>query len=271
MSFNIYRNPREFFDEDSTSTESISSIDEDNYTTNNIMENLQKDFNELKELVLTLATNFNTLQNKQTLTESNSVISEDRSIAGRIEQENGPSAPLIPSEPQRINFEEEDKISRFLWNATKHLPEFDNWSASVKSFISEVEEISRQIPREYHARFVKLVKSHRIRANEKRLLDGYNITGVEDFISILRMQFGEYKTFDVVQTERSFCLQKPNEPVLEYNKRFMGCQIALERAINNKCNMTPEQKQYVLIHERQTGLMLYLSGLLVINPSLHDF
>lgn len=268
MSFTKYRNPREFFDDDtiSNSTQSSNSDEEHGQVFKSFitMDSSQmiKDMQELKEIVLTLATKITSLENSRNSAGSSSMITEDHNTANRIEFENEDvPQPAVGTETPNINFVEEERISKFLWNEVKALPEFDNWSITVESFISQIEESVMRIPRQYQSRFARLIRAHKIRSNEKRLLEGYVTTRIEELIQVLRTQFGEFKTLDVVQTERNFCLQKPSENILEYNKRFMTCQIAVERAISNTPNLTPEHKHYTLINERQTGLNLYLRGL----------
>lgn len=264
MSFTNYRDPGEFF-EDSDSSISTDSVYSDKeqipiHTRPVIMDldKLTNDMQELKEIVLTLATKINSLENRDNATGSNSIMTEDRNITSRMDPENDSTPQLAAS---TINFSEEEKISNFLWNEVKALPEFDNWSITVESFISQLEESINRIPRQYHSRFAKLIRAHKIRSNEKRLLEGYVTTQIEELIQVLRTQFGEFKTLDVVQTERNFCFQSLNEGILEYNKRFTTCQIAVERTVSNQSNLTPEHKRYTLINERQTGLNLYLRGL----------
>lgn len=223
---------------------------------------LAKEMQELKEIVLALATKVTSLEASKDSTGSSSMMTEDHQGDNGVELENeGVLQAAVGSELPNINFVEEEKVSKFLWSEVKALPEFDNWSITVESFISQIEESIGRILRQYHSRFARLIRAHKIRPNEKRLLEGYVTTHIEELVQVLRTQFGEFKTLDVVQTERNFCLQKPNENILEYNKRFMTCQISVERAISNTSNLTPEHKRYTLINERQTGLNMYLRGL----------
>ncbi|CAK9799785.1 hypothetical protein ANTQUA_LOCUS2228 [Anthophora quadrimaculata] len=268
MPFINYRNPCKSSDDDSSSIASHSVNSDEKYTSTSAQfiamnfEKLMYDMQELKEIVLTLATKITALESNKYSVGSSSVIIDSQNIANGIvpENENIPRSS-VRFESSNINFDEEEKISKFLWSELKALPEFDNWSITVKSFILLLEKSIGRIPRQYHTRFARLIRAHKIRPNEKRLLEGYDTTHMEELIEVLRTQFGEFKTLDVVQTERNICFQKPNEGIIEYNKRFMTCQIAVERAVSNKSNLTPEHKRYTLIDDRQTGLNLYLRGL----------
>lgn len=72
-----------------------------------------------------------------------------------------------------INFEEEERISRFLRSGVKHLSDFDEWS---RSFISRMEKSTTRISQKYHTRFAELIRSHKIHPNKKAyLMDGLRI------------------------------------------------------------------------------------------------
>lgn len=65
-----------------------------------------------------------------------------------------------------INFEEEERISRFLRSGVKHLSDFDEWS---RSFISRMEKSATRISQ-------KSKRSHKIHPNKKAyLIDGLRI------------------------------------------------------------------------------------------------
>ncbi|KAH0563565.1 hypothetical protein KQX54_002205 [Cotesia glomerata] len=162
----------------------------------------------------------------------------------------------VPSESGNINSVRMKDLKSHLEVFTK----FDGDNISVETFIFEIKSIFNEVPEESRVLFIRLIISKKIVRYARKVIDGNDIRSLEDLIRILRINFGENKSYDVTLLERSQC-QQNDQSVLNYNKKFNDCHLNVKRALNNNSEFDAENRMLILKNEERQGLAQYVRGL----------
>lgn len=161
----------------------------------------------------------------------------------------------ISNNTRRFNYTNKD-----LSEELKIITEFNGHNISVETFIFEIKSTIAEIPKSHTNRFIRLIMAQKIIGDARKTIDGNEIHDLNDLIKVLRLNFGESKSYDISILERSQCRQG-RDNILMYNKRFNITQQNIKRAIANDSTIPIEHKKFSYKNEERHGLVQYIRGL----------
>nr|XP_012136797.1 PREDICTED: uncharacterized protein LOC105662010 [Megachile rotundata] len=144
--------------------------------------------------------------------------------------------------------------------AIEVIRDFDGKSQSVESFIAEIDEVKRLVPREKQNYFLRLIKAKRIVGTVAREMEAYTTDTYNEFFEALRLMYASTQPVEVWQNSRSRCFQRRNETVTQYANRFLEIQNkVLSCTVNSEESV--ENKRAYAEYERKQGLRQFILGL----------